>query len=672
MFLMLILSGSLHVSAETVLQTDVTAARDGCTLLGIEGKYVTQIQEALDLINEIRYEACSEGVLNPSTGKALTLDDYVPIRWSSDLEYIARLRAAESSLTIAHMRTNGYSCFALVSPGSVCSYGEVLAWNWSETMLKGIQQWYAEKQDWVEQNTNKVTGHYTQMIDPENLYIGLATFCSETTKYYNTTAGEFSSVSGLNESKGTGTGSVIQTLEVNNSYITNVYSLSGSEDIQKNGDKAIFRLTVGTTLSSKGLLVLDSVRWQSSNPSVISVDAGGTVTARSCGTAVITATDTEGHTASAELTMSHEWNNGQVTKAATCAEEGVRTYTCEVCGETKTEAIGKLTTHTWDDGVVTKKATCVSEGVLTYTCKVCGDTKTITLVQLTTHTWNNGKVTKKATCAEEGERTYACKYCDATMTITIKKLTTHTWNKGKVVYQATCKEAGVITYTCKVCGKTNPTIVPKLTTHTWGKWNTVTAATALAAETQERWCSVCREKETRSYGEPLQARITVSSSEFKLQTGQKTTAFKISGLADGDYVKSVTSNKSQILKVTKYTKQGAVTLAAQKKTGTATLTVTLASGLEKKVTVKVVSGTVKTTKISVAKTTIKLKAGKQTTLKPVLTPLTSQQKVTYSTSDKKIAAVSAKGVVTAKKAGTAKITIRSGSKKVIVTVKVTK
>jgi uncharacterized protein YjdB len=46
--------------------------------------------------------------------------------------------------------------------------------------------------------------------------------------------------------------------------------------------------------------------------------------------------------------------------------------------------------------------------------------------------------------------------------------------------------------------------------------------------------------------------------------------------------------------------------------------------------------------------------------------------VTYSTSDKKIAAVSAKGVVTAKKAGTAKITIRSGSKKVIVTVKVTK
>ena len=54
-----------------------------------------------------------------------------------------------------------------------------------------------------------------------------------------------------------------------------------------------------------------------------------------------------------------------------------------------------------------------------------------------------------------------------------------------------------------------------------------------------------------------------------------------------------------------------------------------------------------------------------------VTPVTSKEKVTYSSSNKKVATVSSKGVIKAKKAGTAKITVKSGSKKVVVTVKVT-
>ena len=42
-------------------------------------------------------------------------------------------------------------------------------------MITGIDQWYGEKQDWVKQ-TGGVTGHYTSMINPNNLYVGLATF----------------------------------------------------------------------------------------------------------------------------------------------------------------------------------------------------------------------------------------------------------------------------------------------------------------------------------------------------------------------------------------------------------------------------------------------------------------------------------------------------------------
>ena len=73
---------------------------------------------------------------------------------------------------------------------------------------------------------------------------------------------------------------------------------------------------------------------------------------------------------------------------------------------------------------------------------------------------------------------------------------------------------------------------------------------------------------------------------------------------------------------------------------------------------------VKTTKITgVAKKT-RLKKGKTLTLKPAVTPLTSLQKVTYKSSNKKVATVTSKGVIRARKKGTTVITVKSGSKTV--------
>ncbi|MDE5967352.1 MAG: leucine-rich repeat domain-containing protein [Lachnospiraceae bacterium] len=46
------------------------------------------------------------------------------------------------------------------------------------------------------------------------------------------------------------------------------------------------------------------------------------------------------------VTEAHSWNAGEVTTAATAQAEGVKTYTCTVCGETKTEAIAKLPPET--------------------------------------------------------------------------------------------------------------------------------------------------------------------------------------------------------------------------------------------------------------------------------------------------------------------------------------
>ena len=241
---------------------------------------------------------------------------------------------------------------------------------------------------------------------------------------------------------------------------------------------------------------------------------------------------------------------------------------------------------------------------------------------------------------------------------------THSWDAGVVTKAPTCTEAGVRTYTCK-CGETMTESIPA-TGHKYGEWKKSSDATVFAPEKQERTCS-CGAKETRDYGSALKATIKVNATTVPLKVKQKTSAFKVTGLANGDSVQSYKSSNTKIFTVTK-----SGVLKAGKKTGKATLTITLASGLQKKVTVKVQKKTVATSKITGLQKKVTLKKGKKLTLKPSRTPITSTQKFTYKSSNKKIATVSSKGVIKGKKTGKAKITVKSGKKKYTVTVIVTK
>ena len=80
-----------------------------------------------------------------------------------------------------------------------------------------------------------------------------------------------------------------------------------------------------------------------------------------------------------------------------------------------------------------------------------------------------------------------------------------------------------------------------------------------------------------------------------------------------------------------------------KKAGKATVTITYTNGSRRIFQVKVQKGIVKTTSVSVNKRNIILaKKGKSFQLKVTLTPVTSQQKVTYKSSNSKVAAVNLK------------------------------
>ena len=289
--------------------------KNGNDFISIKGEFLSDSKESLlKRVNEIRLEACKEGIVNPATGKKLTMKDYVPIKWSAQLEMIAQQRAAEATVSQAHQRPNGERCFTVEYNGYK-SWGEVLAWNYSG-MQQGIEQWYEEKADWV-YNTGGVTGHYTAMINPENTYIGLGGFDPKNGDWI-CVAGEFMSDDTLNymqqyygagpvdESKIGVSGEYYQVIEVPSSNLTAKLS---SCTVKKGATK---KLRVQMTYKTKNYYGYEKTikgigygvkSWKSSKKSVATVSKSGVVTAKKRGTTTISAVTAGGKKVSCKVTV---------------------------------------------------------------------------------------------------------------------------------------------------------------------------------------------------------------------------------------------------------------------------------------------------------------------------------------------------------------------------------
>ena len=111
-------------------------------------------------------------------------------------------------------------------------------------------------------------------------------------------------------------------------------------------------------------------------------------------------------------TDNHIWDAGVVTREATERENGICTYTCTLCGDTKEEIIPALPhKHSYDAVVIAP--TCTTKGYTTHTC-ACGDSYVDTYTNALGHAWDSGTVTKEPTATETGIRTYACTRCGET------------------------------------------------------------------------------------------------------------------------------------------------------------------------------------------------------------------------------------------------------------------
>ena len=254
------------------------------------------------------------------------------------------------------------------------------------------------------------------------------------------------------------------------------------------------------------------------------------------------------------------------------------------------------------------------------------------------------------------------------------KVHSHSWITKNVIKKATCTAAGSKVENCASCDAVQTVSIPAKG-HTVVKDAAVAPTVFADGKTEGSHCSVCGtvlEKQNTIAKVP--GTIYLTASSLKMKTGQSTTAFKATGFSEGDYVTAVTSNKPGTVKVTNVNKNGTFKLTAGKKKGSAVVTVTLASKKTASYKVTVQKAAVKTTKITTTTKSLTLAKGatyKKLASSIAVTPVTSKEKVTYSSSNKKVATVSSKGVIKAKKAGTAKITVKSGKKKVVVTVKVT-
>lgn len=212
-----------------------------------------------------------------------------------------------------------------------------------------------------------------------------------------------------------------------------------------------------------------------------------------------------------KLEESHKHNyTSKITKAATCASEGVKTYSCS-CGDSYSEAIPE-TAHTYKDTVV--KPTCTNGGYTTHTCTVCGYSISDTQTPKNGHSWTPATCTAPKTCSVCG--------------ITEDEALGH--NYKKEVVNPTCDNGGYTKYTCtrNGCSYSYTDSQTAKTGHNYQL--TSDTATCTSPGTKTETCSNCGNKKTSASSAKGHGETKVETKEATCsKAGYKKTVCKTCG-----------------------------------------------------------------------------------------------------------------------------------------------
>ena len=190
---------------------------------------------------------------------------------------------------------------------------------------------------------------------------------------------------------------------------------------------------------------------------------------------------------------SHVYGKEEVTKEATCTEEGIKTSKCIICEKTKTEeyidaenhdlqyvstivpaicpnerieahectrcgvakTVAVKSEHNYIS-IPSRTATCVQEGRITKVCTVCLDSiEEFTGIDSTVHRIltleGQGKQLKAPTCTEEGIEEVTCEDCKKAITRKVAKIAHTSEIEGTITKEPTCEQTGIKTFKCTEC-----------------------------------------------------------------------------------------------------------------------------------------------------------------------------------------------------------------------------
>ncbi len=169
----------------------------------------------------------------------------------------------------------------------------------------------------------------------------------------------------------------------------------------------------------------------------------------------------QGYTVSDKGACTHtDYGTTERTVPATCGEAGRVDTICSNCGEVvSTRELPPTGAHVWGNGVVTTAPTETTPGVRTRTCTVCSQTRTEAIPATGTHDY---RFTKNVapTCTDGGYDLYTCSGCGATERRNLTDAAGHKWDGGTVTTAPTETTPGVRTFTCTVCSQTRTEAIP--------------------------------------------------------------------------------------------------------------------------------------------------------------------------------------------------------------------
>ena len=174
-----------------------------------------------------------------------------------------------------------------------------------------------------------------------------------------------------------------------------------------------------------------------------------------------------------------KWDSGKITTAPTCQKTGVKTFTCTICGKTRTEVVAKVGHQYGSDhmckfgcGNFDPKSVSVTSNAKNTLCVVesgapirKGPYDTCAVVSKQ----NKNKILTSVQTLKNAYKNVWYKLSDGNY-IYEENVVVHNsekWNTGKVTEAPTCQKTGIKTYTCTVCGKTRTEVLPK-TGHSYG------------------------------------------------------------------------------------------------------------------------------------------------------------------------------------------------------------